>query len=118
MAEQVIRVMGYTPSDNSVFTMVHFYNIADEVKKVTIDPSQPLNIILDGKASDNKIMLTSHDFPDTYDILVGVYGSWETVEDKVTVELTNLSISSYQLESLDLFTEDLEYQLGPNVVVK
>lgn len=118
MAEQVIRVMGYTPSDNSVFPMVMFYNASDELRKYAIDPSKPLRIILDGRDSNNSAVLVSHDFYDVYDVLLDIYDSWENVVANVVIELDNLSIHSNKLEYLDLFTEDLEYRLGPNIVVR
>jgi hypothetical protein len=66
-----------------------------------VNPSEPLEIILDGDEPKNAFGFISHYFYDVIDILVDVYGSWDKVLVNVNWTLRNGTLSRQKAEFLE-----------------
>ena len=82
-----------------------FYNLGNLERRMLshVNPSEPLEIILDGDEPKNSFGFISHYFYDIMDILVDVYGSWEKALANVNWTLRNGMLSRQKAEFLELF---------------
>lgn len=82
-----------------------FYNLGNLERRMLshVNPSEPLEIILDGDEPKNAFGFISHYFYDVIDILVDVYGSWDKVLANVNWTLRNGTLSRQKAEFLELF---------------
>lgn len=82
-----------------------FYNLGNLERRMLshVNPSEPLEIILDGDEPKNAFGFISHYFYDVIDILVDVYGSWDKVLANVNWTLRNGTLSRQRAEFLELF---------------
>lgn len=67
-----------------------------------VNPSEPLEIILDGDDPENSFGFVSHYFYDIIDILVDVYGSWNKALANVNWTLRNGTLTHQRAEFLEM----------------
>lgn len=72
-----------------------------------VNPSEPLEVVLDGDDPRNAFGFNTHYFYDVMDMLVEAYGSWDKVTANVTWTLLNGTLSYRGAELLEEILRDM-----------
>lgn len=81
-----------------------FYNLGNLERRMLahVNPSEPLEIVLDGDDPENGFGFISHYFYDIMDMLVETYGSWDKALANVNWTLRNGTLSRQRAELLEM----------------